>query len=291
MTLASDKPMLPRILTIDDEDASRRSIRSFLEDRHFEVFEARDGREGLDTFRRERPDVVLCDLRMPDMDGLDALATFHAEAPDMPVIIISGTGLIGDAIEAVRLGAWDYLLKPIQDLGSLEIAIKKALERARLKQENRRYLEHLEAEVGKRTAVIQQRSHELDLANRALVADIAEREKGERALRENERYLRTIFDSISVGMFIVDVETRQIVDVNLAAQHLMGSAIESFAGFDLPPAHLCGGARQMPGYGSWPGDRQFRADAPAGGRECRDRAQDGGAVNAGRPQVPAGKRP
>ena len=133
-----------RILTIEDEDTVRKSIVAYLEDSGFEMIEADNGRAGIEMFEQERPDVVLCDLRMPEVDGLQVLAHIAAESPETPLIIVSGTGDISDAIQALKIGAWDYIMKPVQDLAVLEHSIAKALERSRLLRENREYSEHLE---------------------------------------------------------------------------------------------------------------------------------------------------
>ncbi|WP_052360274.1 response regulator [Solidesulfovibrio alcoholivorans] len=124
----------PSLLTIDDESMIRETIAAYMENRGFTVFEAPDGRRGLDVFLEKRPDVVLVDLRMPEMDSLDVLARLRDIAPDTPTIVVSGTGLLRDAIEAVRRGAWDYVTKPIPDMAILGLAVDKALERADLKR-------------------------------------------------------------------------------------------------------------------------------------------------------------
>ena len=132
------------ILTVDDEDAVRWSIKTYLEDCGYRVLEAKNGRAGLEVFERERPDLVLADLRMPEMNGIDLMQAILALSPQTPVIIVSGTGVISDAIEAIRLGAWDYVLKPIRDMAVLSHRIDRSLERARLRQENEEYQRHLE---------------------------------------------------------------------------------------------------------------------------------------------------
>ncbi len=144
----------PVVLTIEDERPIRESFRNYLEDLDYEVLEAENGRLGLELFEREKPNLVLLDLRMPVVNGLEVLAKMRERSPDTPVIVVSGAGAIGDVVEALHLGAWDYLLKPVEDLSMLQHAILKALERARLIQENRRYQEHLEEEVAKRTKEI-----------------------------------------------------------------------------------------------------------------------------------------
>ena len=135
----------PKILVIDDEPAVRTSLVAYLEDSGFETIEADNGRIGIDRCRQEHPDLVLCDLRMPEVDGLEVLATVTSEFTEMPIIVVSGMGGLGDAIEALKLGAWDYVTKPIGDMAVLEHAIRQALERAGLLTENREYREHLEA--------------------------------------------------------------------------------------------------------------------------------------------------
>jgi len=118
-----------RILTIDDEDLLRESLAVYLENKGFDVLEAPNGRLGLECFIAERPDLVLVDLRMPEMDGLEVLARLRALSPDTPSIVVSGTGILQDALEAIKRGAWDYVTKPIADMEVLGLAVDKALER------------------------------------------------------------------------------------------------------------------------------------------------------------------
>lgn len=170
------------ILTIDDEENIRDSFRMFLEDYDYRILEARNGREGLEVFAQEAPDLVLCDLRMPEVDGLEVIEKIKKESPDTPIIVVSGTGIIGDAIEAIRCGAWNYLLKPIQDMSVLLHAINQALERSRLIVENRAYQEHLEEEVTKRTYALQKAVKDLNQSNVKL--------------KNSEQKYRVIFDNL-----------------------------------------------------------------------------------------------
>ncbi len=170
------------ILTIDDEENIRDSFRMFLEDYDYQVLEARNGREGLEIFAQEKPDLVICDLRMPEVDGLEVIEKITQDSPDTPIIVVSGTGIIGDAIEAIRCGAWNYLLTPIQDLSVLLHAINQATERARLIVENRAYQEHLEEEVTKRTLALQKAIKDLN--------------KSHLKLKVSEQKYRVIFDNL-----------------------------------------------------------------------------------------------
>lgn len=133
-----------RILVIDDDDELRHSIVAYLEDSGFEIIEAQTGEQGLELFREKKPDLVLSDLQMPGLNGLQVLKVLSIESPDTPTIVISGTGGMKDVIDALRLGAWDYLTKPIPNLTMLEHAICKCLERARLITENLEYRNRLE---------------------------------------------------------------------------------------------------------------------------------------------------
>lgn len=133
-----------KLLIVDDEPAIRDSLSAWLADSGYRITEAANGGEGIEACRREPPDIVLCDLRMPEMDGLQVLAHLTREFPELPVILVSGQGDMHDVIQALKLGAWDYVTKPIGDLEVLEHAMNQALERARLLRENREYQQHLE---------------------------------------------------------------------------------------------------------------------------------------------------
>ena len=133
-----------RILTIEDEQPVRSGIVAYLQDSGFSVLEATDGLSGLATLRREHPDVVLCDLRLPGMNGLEVLSTISSESPDTPIIVVSGVSLIAYAVQALKRGAWDYVTKPIHDMEVLESAIHRVLNHARLIIENREHQKSLE---------------------------------------------------------------------------------------------------------------------------------------------------
>jgi serine phosphatase RsbU (regulator of sigma subunit) len=132
-----------RIVVVDDTEMVRKVLVQYLERLGFSALEAADGQSGLDVIRASTPDLVLCDLRMPNLDGLGVLKVLKQESPDLPIVVMSGQGLLQDAIGALQLGAWDYVAKPV-DLPVLEHAINKALEKAALVEENRRYRTHLE---------------------------------------------------------------------------------------------------------------------------------------------------
>ena len=135
------------ILVIDDDDVVRGSIAAYLQGSGFKTLEAGNGQQGLQIFRTNAPDLILCDLRMPVMDGLTMLTQVRQEASDIPFIVVSGAGVMTDVVEALHLGASDFLVKPIVDLEVLEYAINRALEKAQLLMENKRYRASLDEAI------------------------------------------------------------------------------------------------------------------------------------------------
>ncbi len=171
-----------KVLTVDDDEFVREILVAYLEDSGYEVLQAENGLLGLEMFRRERPDLVMLDLRMPEMDGLEVLGHITKESPDTPVILVSGMGTIGDAIKALKLGAWDYIAKPIHDMGVLEHAVNKALERAEFIEQRKSCRVHLEEEVKTRTAEVEERRQELEKAYKDLQTEVEVRKKAEELL-------------------------------------------------------------------------------------------------------------
>ncbi len=222
-----------KILTIDDEEAIRGSIRAYLEDCGFEVLEAENGRVGLEVFQQEKVDLILVDLRMPEIDGLQLLERVKEISPDTPVIVVSGTGIISDVVQALRLGACNYLLKPVQDLKVLLHAVEKALERVRLIRENKRYQEQLEKKVEQRTTQLQlHQEHLEELVNertRELQQEIAERRLVEASLMASEQRFRDFAESTSDWFWEMDAQLRFSYFSERAIQ-LLGVELEALIG-------------------------------------------------------------
>ncbi|MEQ6729064.1 two-component system response regulator RssB [Pseudomonas aeruginosa] len=133
------------LLIIDDDEVVRESLAAYLEDSNFKVLQALNGLQGLQIFESEQPDLVICDLRMPQIDGLELIRRIRQTASETPIIVLSGAGVMSDAVEALRLGAADYLIKPLEDLAVLEHSVRRALDRTYLRVENQRYRDKLEA--------------------------------------------------------------------------------------------------------------------------------------------------
>lgn len=133
-----------RVLIIDDEEGIRESLRLLLED-DFTISLASSGEQGLEAARLERPDAILLDVIMPGIDGLETLERLHAEHPEVPVIMVTATRTVKTAVEAIKLGAYDYVQKPFE-IEELRILLGNATHTAELERE----VDALRSEVGRR---------------------------------------------------------------------------------------------------------------------------------------------
>lgn len=124
------------ILIIDDEKSIRNVLRDILQHEGYQVEEAPDGEQGIKLFQSKTFDLVLCDIKMPKMDGMEVLQQIMAVNPEIPVIMISGHGSIENAVEAVKKGAYDFISKP-PDLNRLLITLRNALDKNTLVKETR----------------------------------------------------------------------------------------------------------------------------------------------------------
>src|SRR5438477_2826375 len=125
-----------RILVIDDESAIRDSLKMTLEYEGYEFIGAATGQEGLTLAEREAPDLVLLDVKMPGMDGLEVLDRLRALNDSLPVVVVSGHGTISTAVEATKKGAFDFIEKPFASERVL-VSLRNALDQGRLRDENR----------------------------------------------------------------------------------------------------------------------------------------------------------
>src|SRR5689334_617677 len=124
-----------KLLIIDDDADFRQSLVLYFVDAGFAVSQASNGREGIEVFQREQPDIVFTDLRMPVMDGFEVISSITGFSPDTPIIVITGIGLIKEVIHATRLGATDYVVKPILEMDELKLIITRALRERSLREE------------------------------------------------------------------------------------------------------------------------------------------------------------
>ena len=131
------------ILIVDDERAIQTSFRGVLEDEGYQVFAVGSASEALRHLQDEAPDLIFLDIWMPGMDGLEALAEIKRLRPETAVVMISGHGTIETAVKATKLGAYDFIEKPLS-LEKTLLAASRALDHGRLERQNRDLREQLE---------------------------------------------------------------------------------------------------------------------------------------------------
>jgi putative two-component system response regulator len=175
------------ILVIDDEPGLRRSLCAYLEDRDLGTLEAGDGREGLEILSRnvQAVEAVIVDLNMPVMDGYSFIQEASARDKELPLVVLSGVGQVEDALRAMRLGAWDFITKPLHNYAILDLTLDKVFAKARLMRENRMYQTNLEQLVRERTAELEEaRRQAMQRLSRA--AEYKDNETGRHVTRVGE---------------------------------------------------------------------------------------------------------
>jgi two-component system nitrogen regulation response regulator NtrX len=137
------------ILIVDDEESVRNSLAGVMRDEGYDVVSAVSGKEGIDLLHETQPSLVLLDIAMPEMDGIETLRRFKEMRPDMPVIMVTGHGTIETAVKTTKMGAYDFIEKP-PELQHLTLVVKHGLEESRLREEN----ESLKRSIERRHEII-----------------------------------------------------------------------------------------------------------------------------------------
>ena len=151
-----------KMLIIDDDEGLCNSIKFFFEDHDCDVITANDGMEGIEKFDEQKPDIVLIDLNMPKLGGHKVVSYISRKSPEIPVIVVSGTGVIHEAVRAMNMGAWEFVTKPIMKFESLELSVLRSLEKSTLIKENNNYKINLENLVYERTQELKEKSKKLE---------------------------------------------------------------------------------------------------------------------------------
>ena len=151
---------MKKLLVIDDEASTRDLLKMSLESEGYTVFVAEDGPKGLEIFARENPPVVLTDIKMPGMDGIEVLRKVKEQSPDTEVIVITGHGEMNLAVQALQLEASDFINKPISDEG-LAVALRRAEEKIWMREKLKEYTEDLERVIQETNKELVKR-HELE---------------------------------------------------------------------------------------------------------------------------------
>jgi two-component system nitrogen regulation response regulator NtrX len=220
-------PIKPRVLVIDDEAAIRDSLRMILEYEDYRFLGASSGQEGLSLVQRDRPDVVLLDIKMPGMDGLEVLRSLRATDESIPVVMISGHGTMATAVEAIKAGATDFLEKPLSSERVI-VTLRNVLTQQSLQSENRELRLAMESKyeiVGQSPSL----KHVLDAVRRAAPTNATVLLLGESGVGK-ELVARTIHrNSTRAGQRFVQVNCAAIPE-ELIESELFGHEKGSFTG-------------------------------------------------------------
>src|SRR3989475_4133460 len=170
MTKPEAKSSPTTVLVVDDEDGIRHALDRFLTRLGYRVLQATSGAEALERQAVDSPDVMLSDIRMPNMSGVELVPKALAQDADLAVIILTAIDEPRTAIECLKLGAYDYLIKPV-DLEELELSLQHALRQRQLEVDRRELEQWLAREVAVRTRYLEERSAAIeDVALDALAA-------------------------------------------------------------------------------------------------------------------------
>jgi PAS domain S-box-containing protein len=194
-----------KVLVVDDDEFTLQSMARTLGDERYRVVTAASGSGAIDLMKQESFDLVLADLKMPGMDGLEVLRQAKEIAPHVVVLMLTGYASLESAIEALREGAYDYLVKPCPD-DELKLKIEKGLERVRL---------------------------------------VEERQRAEEALRESEERYRVIFEQAADSIVLIDAETGALVEFNDRAHENIGYTREEFEKLRIPDFEVIESAEEV----------------------------------------------
>lgn len=251
MTESGPHSPSPAILVVDDEPGIRGTLKKRLVSWAFRVTTAEHGDQALALMQDAVPDLLITDLFMPKMTGFELMRHVRETLPELPVIVMSGQGEVRDVIQALRLGAWDYIYKPVEEMAFIRIAIERVLEKARLKEENNVYRERLEELVAQKSAKLldqQQalidKSVSLERTNEALKRLLDQREIEKKAIEQTmvgnlKRFVFPYLDALA--QLSMKAEARTYLDIiRTNIQQLISPVSKSLSGAysDLTPTEV-----------------------------------------------------
>lgn len=199
-----DRAALGAVLAVDDDKTSLGVLSDLLAESGFRVFTANHGREALDVFAEHRPDVVITDIWMPQLDGLEVLHRIRGHDETVPVILVTGGGDLESAVKALRRGAYDFLLKPINSV-ILMNTVRKAIEHGRLKRFEKNHRRLLEEQVESRT----------------------------KELAKTNEFLKGILDSSTAVAIVLTNFEHEVVFWNTGAEKIFGYSANEMVGSSI----------------------------------------------------------
>lgn len=209
-----------KILLIDDDKFVRKSIECLLEDMGYTVVSAEDGFQGLNLLKQHPDaDLVLVDLIMPLMDGFTFIQKAREFSQEIPIVVISGVGILEQAVEAIRLGAWDFINKPITNKDLLEIIINRNIEKYMSLKASKEYQAFLEN-------LAKMRSNQLDEA-------IARQKSIMESTQTDISIYTNVFRLMPIPTLLVQSKELRIFDANNAFLQLVGRSAEHSLGVTL----------------------------------------------------------
>ena len=217
------------VLVVDDEKSIRNTLKAFLKNDGYEVSVAEDSDEALEILKEKNVDVVVTDIILPRISGVDLLKAIKHISPDVQVIMMTGEPTVETATESLRMGAFDYLYKPITKNDVLK-TVKNAAVVKQLSDENRNHREHLEL-------MIQERTEELTKKHELLMAEIEERKQAEKELRESENRFRDMTLTMADWVWEID-QTGKYIYISESVENILGYSPEELIGkppFELMP--------------------------------------------------------
>lgn len=219
-----------KLLYIEDDPKQRSELTGQLRQRGFTVKAAASGKTGLQMLKSKNIDVILCDLNMPGLGGLDVLKRVKKTEPDIPLIMLAGRGTVPQAVKAIKLGAYDFILKPA-DINSIEVAIRKAIEKKSLEkevQEKTRSFEDANKKLRQKATELEKATLSLGKSNvklfeiqEALAQKNTEMQKLLEELSQSKDKLQAILDSSFNCVIMVD-EQDKIISTNRQVTRYFG---------------------------------------------------------------------